>query len=156
MKLPITFQRWNRNPFQMWMLLLLIYISSNQVFLAKVGGAVADLARQAQLNLAICNLTGGFIVFCGLHVRERNLAKWIELCGYIALIGSMGIYVWIVLRVSDAPSTSFGVGLSEAFVLASFHRSLIVAWDKIKLALQLHRRRKGDDDDADEDPALPG
>lgn len=147
-----TMRRWNRNPFQMWMLVLLNYVSFNQIFFTNITGAVSDLERRAQLLLAICNLTGGLFVLLGLHLREKAMAQWVELCGYIALVGSMGMYVWLVVRVSTPPNTSFGLGLSEAFVLASLHRAFLIARRRIKVEVTAPRKEvpcgPGTDDDA--------
>lgn len=143
-----TLCRWNRNPFQMWMLVFLMQISTNQILVANSAmGAIAEQPRQAQVMLSICNLVGGVIVFVGLHLRERVLGKWVELSGYLALTGSMGIYVWLVLAVSPLPNTSFGLGLSEAFVVASLHRWVLIVAEKVRAEYryrnreQLYRRR---------------
>jgi hypothetical protein len=149
-----TLRRWNRNPFQMWMLVFLMSVSTNQIFYSDHGGAVSDLARQAQVMLAACNLVGGLIVFVGMHLREKAMAHWVELCGYIALTGSMGIYVWLVLAVSTPPTTSFGLGLSEAFVIASLHRATLIARRKAKVERRRPRREVSDVDD--QDPPVPG
>lgn len=146
-----TLRRWNRNPFQLWMLFLLNQVSFNQIFFADVSGAVSDLDRRAQLLLSICNLVGGSFVMIGLNLREKTMAQWIELCGYIALTGSMGMYVWLVLKLSTPPNTSFGLGLSEAFVLASLHRAYLIAIRKFKAEIIAPRkevpRGSGTDDD---------
>lgn len=143
----MTFKRWNRNPFQMWMLLAMIQVSLNQIIYAPETGTISELARQSQLWLAFCNLFGGVVVMSGLHMREKVLGLWIEMCGYIALVGSMGLYTYLVLSVSLPPNTSFGLGLSEAFVTASVHRFVLIAIDKFKAEWryrkreQLHRQR---------------
>lgn len=138
-----TFCRWNRNPFQMWMLVFLMQVSTNQILVASSAtGAIADQAREAQLSLSICNLLGGIIVFAGLHVREKGLGRWVELSGYIALTGSMGIYVWLVWKISPLPNTSFGLGLSEAFVVASLHRWVLIMIEKARTEYRYRNRER--------------
>lgn len=139
----ITLERWNKNPFQMWMLVFLMQVSANQLLIAtSTMGALAEQPRDAQVSLAACNLLGGIIVFVALHLREKVLGKWVELCGYIALTGSMGIYTWLVLRVSMPPNTSFGLGLSEAFVVASMHRWILLVAEKVRAEIRYRNREK--------------
>lgn len=139
----VTVRRWNRNPYQLWMVLIMMWVSLNQInYFVPVTGAVADLARESQLWLACCNLFGGVIVMAGLHMRDRTLGTWIELSGSVALVGSMGLYVWLVMSVSEGPTTSFGLGLSQAFVLASLHRGTLIAIEKVKVEVRYRRREE--------------
>lgn len=139
----LTPRRWNRNPYQMWMITAMMWVSINQINFLPVTGAVADLARQSQLWLACCNLLGGVITMAGLHLRDRDLGHWIELCGSFALVGSMGLYVWLVMTVDDfSPAVSFGLGLGQAFVLASVHRGVLIVVEKVRIEIRYRRREE--------------
>jgi hypothetical protein len=135
---PLTLRRWNRNPFQMWLLLFAVQVSLNQILFLDRSGLDDPSAKQAILSLAVCNLTGGAICMAGLHLRDKAMSRWVEMCGYIALIGSLGIYVYLVWSLSPGPITSYGLGLSEAFVIASCHRVAQMAREQWKI----RRRRK--------------
>lgn len=138
----LTLRRWNRNPFQLWMLLAMSQVSANQLLFAPDTGVISEESRQAQISLATCNLVGGLICLMALHLRDKRTALLIEMCSYVALIGSMGIYVALVWSVTLPPNTSFGLGLSQAFVLASAHRSILIALGEVRQRLgRRHRRR---------------
>lgn len=127
MRNPLTMRRWNLNPFQMWLLLFLGIVSFSQmlVFAHHIPG-FDESARQAAFSLAFCNFVGGLICFGGLHLRDRDTALWVELCGYVALTGSLGIYTYIVWYLEPGPPTSYGIGMCEAFILASMHRAALI------------------------------
>lgn len=132
-----TMHRWNANPFQMYNLFLLLQVSINQVVIGVPdNSAQAFLSREAQIALAVCNLIGAAIAAYALHLRDKETALWIELSAYAALAGSLGIYVVLVLVLFPMPNTSFGLALSEAFVLASLHRAVWIFWYK-------HAKHKG-------------
>jgi hypothetical protein len=120
-----TMHRWATNPFQLYSLLLLLQVSVNQIVIGvPFNGPQEALDRTAQIALAGCNLLGALISAYGLHLRNIERALWVELFGYVALAGSLGIYVGLVFLMQPLPNTSFGLALSEAFVFASLHRSI--------------------------------
>jgi hypothetical protein len=121
-----TMRRWCTNPFQLWNVTLLLQVSLHLVVFgeAPTQNATAQgvLDSHAQFALAACNLFGTSICLFGLHLRDISTALWIELSGYISLIGSVGIYLVLAYVVFGWPTTSFGLALTQAFVLASIHR----------------------------------
>jgi hypothetical protein len=121
-----TMQRWGTNPFQLYNLLLLLQVSANQIIIGGVAENTAQgaLDHQAQLALSVCNLVGTAICAFGLHLRDLEFGLWVELSGYVALIGSLGIYIGLVFALFPLPNTSFGLAACEAFVLASIHRAI--------------------------------
>lgn len=117
--------RWATNPFQLYSLFLLMQVSANQIVIGvPFGGPQEALDRQAQIALAAVNLFGAVVSAYGLHLRNLERALWVELCGYVSLVGSLGMFVYLVFVMQPLPNTSFGLALSEAFVLASLHRSI--------------------------------
>lgn len=150
-----TMHRWATNPFQLYSLFLLMQVSANQIVIGvPFNGPQEALDRQAQIALAACNLLGSLICVYGLHLRNLDRALWVELCGYVALVGSLGIFVTLVFLMQPLPNTSFGLALSEAFVLASLHRSIQIIRYKLarrhdqlvidKAAALLAKLEKGD------------
>lgn len=126
-----TMHRWRTNPFQLYSLFLLLQVSLNQIVIGvPFGGPQEALDRDAQIVLAACNFIGALICAVGLHMRDVKLGQLIELFGYVSLAGSLGIYVYLVFVIQPLPNTSFGLALSEAFVLASFHRAIVIACDR--------------------------
>lgn len=126
-----TMHRWRTDPFQLYSLFLLLQVSANQIVIGvPENGPQALLERDAQIALAVCNLVGALICAVGLHLRDVKLGQLIELFGYVSLVGSLGIYVYLVFVIQPLPNTSFGLALSEAFVLASFHRSIVIACER--------------------------
>lgn len=126
-----TMHRWNANPFQMYMTFLLLQVSINQIVIGvPENSANAALDHEAQIALAACNLIGATISALALHMRDVQFALWLELAGYAALAGSLGIYVYLVFAMFPLPNTSFGLALTEAFVFASLHRSIWICWYK--------------------------
>lgn len=150
-----TMHRWATNPFQLYSLFLLLQVSANQIAIGvPFGGPQEALDRTAQIALAGCNLLGALICAYGLHLRNIERALWVELFGYVALVGSLGIYVALVFLMQPLPNTSFGLALSEAFVFASLHRSIQIIRYKLarrhdrlvtdKAAAILAKLEKGD------------
>lgn len=148
-----TMHRWATNPFQLYNLLLLLQVSVNQIAIGvPENSAQAGLDTQAQVSLAVCNMVGAAICTYGLHQRDVEFGLWIELSGYAALIGSLGMYITLVFLLFPMPNTSFGLALTEAFVLASIHRAVqIVQYKrarhrKLDLAAAMLRQRLEKDD----------
>jgi hypothetical protein len=132
-----TMRRWGNNPFQLYNLMLLLQVSVNQIVIGvPETSAQAALDHQAQVALAGCNLVGAAISAYGLHLRDFEFGLWVELSGYAALAGSLGIYITLVFLLFPMPNTSFGLALTEAFVLASIHRAVQI----VRYKVARHRR----------------
>lgn len=126
-----TMRRWNANPFQMYCTFLLLQVSINQIVIGVPdNSAQALISREAQIALAVCNLAGALVSAIALHLRDKETALSIELSSYTCLAGSLGVYVMLVALLFPLPNTSFGLALSEAFVLASLHRAVWIFWYK--------------------------
>lgn len=123
-----TLRRWSTQPWQMYPLLFLFQVSAAQVWVGVPPNAAQSvLDGDAQFALAACNLVGTLICAYGLHLRDIEIALWIELSGYASLIGSLAIFVVLVFAVFPMPNTSYGLAFAAAFVLASMHRAAQIA-----------------------------
>lgn len=143
-----TMHRWAVNPWQLYTLFMLMQVSLNQIVIGvPYNGPQESLDRTAQIALAACNFLGSVICAYGVHLRDAEDGQLFELSGYLSLCGSLGIYVYLVFTMQPLPNTSFGLALSEAFLFASVHRSVQIAfarwtWPHRVLALVA---RRGDD-----------
>ena len=128
MRNTFTVRRWGTNPFQLYNLLLLLQVSLWQLLIGvppeEYPTAQGSLDHRAQIALVSCNLVGTVICAYGLHLRDAETGLWIECSGYIALIGSLGIYLAVAFALFPWPTASFGLALAQAFVLASIHRAV--------------------------------
>lgn len=123
-----TGRRWNLNPFQMYGVILLISVSITQCVIGTSPASVSSsFERPTQLSLAGANLVGAVVAAIGLHLRNVDAGLWLELWGYVALVGTLGFYCYTVFKTQELPTTTLGFTLGEAFVLASFHRALQIA-----------------------------
>jgi len=129
-----TMHRWATNPFQLYSLFLLMQVSLNQLVIGvPETSAQSVLDVEAQTTLAACNFLGSVICAYGVHLRDTETGLWIELSGYVSLVGSLGIYVYLVFVLFPLPNTSFGLALTEAFLLAALHRSVqIIRYKRAK------------------------
>lgn len=121
-----TATRWQSNPFQMIATLILGIWAVLQIARGMTADTVleTELDRHAQLMLSSTNLFGALICLTGLHMRDWESALWVEVIGYVSLVGSLGIYLYLVAeKTGEVFNTSPGVGLSWAFVLASVVRT---------------------------------
>lgn len=120
-----TIQRWMLNPFQMYDIAMLMGVAITQVTVgASPGSAQQDLDYKTLLSLAICNIAGSSLALLGLHLRELESALWIELCGYLALIFVMIVYLSLLYNGQINASATYGFGFAEAFVFAAIQRSI--------------------------------
>lgn len=78
----------------------------------------------AQNFVSATNLLGAIISLAGLHVRDLSTALWVEVIGYISLIGSLSIWIWLAAQKTGWLNTSYGYGLAIAFTGASFIRAV--------------------------------
>src|SRR6185312_10131675 len=79
---------------------------------------VGELDYRARLYLTLANLIGACICFYGLHLKDFELSLWVEASSYISLIGSLGLWIGMVYLTVPLPNTSYGLNLTEGFVLA--------------------------------------
>lgn len=121
-----TMHRWGSNPYQMYIISILLTTSITQLTFGVAASSVqADqLDYASQTALAVANLIGAAIAILGLHMKDIQTALWIEFFGLMSLIVTLGIWVFLVYITVALPNTSYGLNLSEACVLASIHRSI--------------------------------
>lgn len=121
-----TVHRWLSNPFQLFGTLILGIWSILQITNGPTPDTVFDtqLDPQATLFVSATNLLGSIICLVGLHMRDLASALWVEVIGYVSLIGSLGIYIWLVAQKTDPLNTTYGYGLAIAFAGASLIRAL--------------------------------
>jgi len=141
----LTLNRWNTNPFQMYDLALLMAFSLAQIIFgfSEKSIQVTELDATTGYWIAFANLVGGTIAMCGLLLKDLETSVLLEFWGYLSLIGTMGIYVGLLIFTREFPNTTYALGLSEAFVLAGSHRmvQLVKYWrakkkhDALTLAL---------------------
>jgi hypothetical protein len=123
-----SIQRWMLNPFQMYDIVMLLAVAITQVLAGASPGSVQkDLDYQTLAALAICNIAGSLIALFGLHLRELESALWIELCGYLALIFVMIVYLSLLFTNQLNATATYGFGFGEAFVFAAIQRSVQIA-----------------------------
>lgn len=120
--------RWARNPFQLVATLFLGLWSIMQICIGSTPGNVLDtqVDVQAQLFISSTNLLGAIICLVGLHMRDLSSALWVEVIGYISLVGSLSIWIWLVADKTSPFNTAYGYGLALAFVTASMIRCIQV------------------------------
>lgn len=115
-----TLRRWLTNPVKMFIVGMLWQANFQQLALTGPTASLAgDLDYRARLALTLANLVGGAICFYGLHLRDFELSLWVELSAYISLIGTLGMWVFLVYWSVPLPNTSYGLNLTEGFVLAT-------------------------------------
>ena len=115
-----TMHRWLTQPFKMFTVGMLWQTNFQQLALTgPVASLTGDLDYRSRLYLTLANLIGGCICFYGLHIRDLERSLWIELGSYIALIPTLGMWVVLVYLTTQMPNTSYGLNLTEGFVLAA-------------------------------------
>jgi hypothetical protein len=122
-----TTHRWRSNPFQMFSTLFLGTWSLLGIIRgATEGGVLAtQVDHHAQVILAATNLFGAIICLFSLHMRDLESALWVEVVGYVSLVGSLGIYLYLVTeKTGNLFNSAPGVGLSWAFMAASLFRTV--------------------------------
>lgn len=121
-------RRWNTNPYQLWGTVALAAISTMQVVIGVAPGTVfTEIERPVQLTVAAANLIGACVVLVGLHLRNKEVGSQLELLGAVTLVATLAWYCLNVLARQPLASTTLGFGLTEAFVLATLHRSVQIA-----------------------------
>ncbi len=126
MRRELSFHRWRSNPFQLaattilglWSLLQLVKGVKPDTVLG------TEVDPTAQIFISSTNLFGAIICLIGLHMRDLSSALWIEVIGYISLIGSLAIWIFLAAQKNGLLSTSYGYGLAIAFAGASVIRTV--------------------------------
>lgn len=121
-----TLHRWFSNPFQLFGTLILGLWSTMQLVFGVTPNTILDtqVDLQAQVFVSATNLLGSIICLIGLHMRDLASALWVEVIGYISLIGSLGIWIWLTAARTTPFNTSYGYGLAIAFAGASLIRAV--------------------------------
>lgn len=118
--------RWHTNPFQLLGTLILGIWSFMQITNGVTPTTVLDtqVDTTAQLFVSSTNLLGAIISLAGLHMRDLSSALWVEVIGYISLVGSLSIWIWLAAEKTGWLNTSYGYGLAIAFTGASLIRAM--------------------------------
>lgn len=140
MRREFSFNRWRSNPFQLCGTTILGIWSIMQIVKGSTPSTVLDtqLDDQAQMLVSATNLLGSIICLFGLHMRDLASALWVEVIGYVSLIGSLGIYIWLVATKTGPFNTSYGYGLAIAFAGSSLIRT-------VQIFLLKRAERRADD-----------
>ena len=119
--------RWLTNPFKVCIVAMLWQTNFQQLALSgPVASLADDLDYRSRLYLTLANLVGACICFYALHLRDFEMSLWIELSSYIALIGTLGMWVGFVYWTIPLPNTSYGLNLTEAVVMAACIRAPLI------------------------------
>jgi hypothetical protein len=120
-----TVARWWSNPFQVCATMFLGLWSVLQLTAGVTPGGVFDtqIDLHAQQFVSSTNLLGALVCFTGLHMRDLETALWVEVIGYVSLIGSLCIYIGLVATSTSWYNSGYGYGLAIAFCLGSTIRS---------------------------------
>lgn len=126
MRREFAVNRWRSNPFQLFGTFMLGLWSLLQLVVGVTKDTVFDtqIDEQAAQFVSATNLLGAIICLVGLHMRDLASALWIEVIGYISLIGSLCVYIWLVAQKTGPFNTAYGYGLAIAFAGASLIRSV--------------------------------
>lgn len=123
----LTTARWHSNPFQTWATLVLGLWSLLQLVVGVTQDSVlGTIDRHAQALASSTNLFGAIICLAGLHMRDLSSALWVEVIGYVSLLGSLGLYVYLVVDKTGWLNTAYGYGLVLAFCVAGLQRTVQV------------------------------
>lgn len=135
--------RWRSNPFQLLGTLALGVWSLMQLTKGVTPATVLDtqVDERAQQFVSATNLFGAIISLVGLHLRDLSTALWVEVIGYISLVGSLSIWIWLAAQKTGWLNTSYGYGLAIAFAGASLIRAAQIFFFKRaeRRANDLHR-----------------
>jgi hypothetical protein len=126
-KATYTLHRWLTNPFKICIVAMLWQANFQQLALTgPIASMAGDLDYQSRLLLTLANLVGACICFYSLHLRDFEMSLWIELGSYIALIGTLGLWVMLVYLTISLPNTSYGLNLTEAVIIAACIRAPLI------------------------------
>jgi hypothetical protein len=118
-------QRWNTNPYQLWATLFLMVVSMSQMIIGVAPSSVfTEVEHPVAFQVATVNFLGAAIVMTGLHLRNQDRGLSLELAGTVSLVATLGWYVSLVLHKENLAGTTLGIGLVEAFLFATLHRSI--------------------------------
>lgn len=137
-KSTFTWHRWLTQSFMMCGVGLLQQASIWQLVLGNTQLVMTygELNTSSATYLSVANLIGTTIVFTGLHLRDWELALLMELSGYAAMLWSLLLWITLVYFVVPLPNTSYGLNLTEGFVIASGIRAVLIL--RYKWALHRH------------------
>lgn len=122
-----TLSRWLTNPFKICIVAMLWQANFQQLALTgPIASMAGDLNYQSRLLLTLTNLLGAAFCFFGLHLRDFEMSLWIELGSYIAMIGTLGLWVTLVYLTIPLPNTSYGLNLTEAVIIAACIRAPLI------------------------------
>jgi hypothetical protein len=147
-KSTFTLRRWLSQPFMLCGVGLLQQASIWQLVLGNSQTVMTsgELAPRSVVFLSIANLVGSTIVFYGLHLRDWEQSLSLELSGYLSMIWPLLLWVALVYLDVPLPNTSYGLNLTEGFVIASGIRIVLIlryrwAWWRgdIEAYRKLHR-----------------
>lgn len=127
MRRTYTLHRWLTNPFKICIVAMLWQANFQQLALTgPIASMAGDLDYQSRLFLTLANLVGACICFYSLHLRDFEMSIWIELGSYIALIGTLGLWVTLVYLTIPLPNTSYGLNLTEAVIIGACIRAPLI------------------------------
>lgn len=121
-----TFMRWRYDPFQLMATASLGIWSLLQLTVGVTPGGPFDtqIDHHAQVFVSSSNLLGAIICMTGLHMRDLDSALWVEVIGYISLIGTLVLYVQIVESTTSSwYNSGYGYGLTIAFCAGAIVRT---------------------------------
>lgn len=126
-----TGRRWSMDPFQMYAITFLMFLSISEVVIGVSPQSVqAQFDKTTAVSIAGANFVGACVVMFGLHLKDLETGLWVELWGYAALTFTMLLYIMAELGSQgkiQMPIATLGFALSEAFVAASMHRAIQIA-----------------------------
>lgn len=127
-KSTFTLRRWLTKPFMLCGVGLLQQASIWQLVLgnSQVGMTFNELDPKSVVYLSVANLAGTSIVFYGLHLRDWEQSVRMEAAGYLAMLWSLLLWITLVYFVVPLPNTSYGLNLTEGFVIASGIRTVLI------------------------------
>jgi hypothetical protein len=118
-------QRWNTNPYQLWATLFLMIVSLSQMIIGVAPTSVfTEVEHPVAFQVATVNFLGAAIVMTGLHLRNTDRGLLLELAGTVSLVATLGWYISLVLHKENLAGTTLGIGLVEAYLFATLHRSI--------------------------------
>lgn len=140
-----TLARWLSQSFMMCGVGLLMQASVWQLVLGNTQLVMTygELTTTSARYLSVANLIGTAIVFYALHLRDWEQSLWVEVSGYAAMLWSLLLWVLLVYLVVPLPNTSYGLNLTEGFVIASSIRAgLILSYKRAARRADLDRTIK--------------
>lgn len=120
-----TWHRWRINPFQMYFTSFLLLVSTAQMGMGVAPSSPAvHLYDNTQIALSFCAFWGTVIVLFGLHLRDIETGLWVEVCGYMPVIFTEGLSVYLMFATQVIPFTSHNFAFDQAMVYAALQRSI--------------------------------